>query len=270
MQLGVIGPGTMGLMSAVRLVRCGFLGAGDVRLCRVSEERKAGIEARLPGAHLMSDNAAAVADADIVIFAVKPRQFPEVATGLEGRIRGDALVISVMTAVDIASLASGLRARNVVRASTNIGIEAGVATTCWFAAPAAGAEARDLARKVFDAWGDQIECAAEALLDVAMVGVGSGPALVIEFASALSDAMTAHGMPEPVAVQAIMSLIRGTAELVRGGGGSPSRLQQAVVTPGGITAEALKAMDDAGFRRIVGDAFERALERTVHLRKLDH
>ena len=85
----------------------------------------------------------------------------------------------------------------------------------------------------------------EPLLDVGMVGVGSGPALVLEFARAMTGGMEAGGMPPALAEQGIMSLLRGTAELVRGSDRSPADFQRSVVTPGGITAEALKAMEEA-------------------------
>ncbi len=255
----------MGLMSAVRLVETAKCGADEIRLSRVSVERKARIEAALPGAELLTDNAAAVHGADLVIVAVKPKHFKEASAGLRGHIGQDALVVSVMTAIDLSTLSRVLGVANVARASTNIGIEAGLATTYWMAGSEASPEARDLAGSVFDVWGDRIECSREPLLDVGMVGVGSGPALVLEFARAMTGGMEANGMPPGLAEQGIMSLLRGTAELVRGSERSPVDFQRSVVTPGGITAEALKAMEEGKFRNIVASAFQRALDKTAQL-----
>jgi pyrroline-5-carboxylate reductase len=265
MQLAVIGPGTMGLMAARRLVECGVFGAGDVRLSRVGPDRRPHIESTLPGATLPYDNAAAVAGADLVIVAVKPKQFADVAAGLNGAIGPDALVVSVMTAINLTTMSDGLGVPNVARASTNIGIQAGVATTFWIVGPGTSKSARELAIRVFAAWGDEIECSDEPLLDVAMVGVGSGPALVIEFAQAMIQAMENHGMTRAQAEQGIMSLLRGTAELVRGGDRSPAEFQRSVVAPGGITAEALQSMEDGKFQEIVIEAFRRAHEKTSRL-----
>lgn len=266
MQLGVIGSGTMGLMAATRLVETGLCGDGDVRLSDVSPERRSAIQSVLPGARFLGDkNAAAVADADLVIVAVKPQHFSEVGAGLGGKIRSDALVVSVMTAIDLTTMSELLGVSNLARASTNIGIQAGVATTYWMAGPEATDAARDLAIQVFRAWGDEFECSHEFLLDVAMVGVGSGPALVIEFALAMTQAMENHGMPRALAEKGIMSLLRGTAELVRGGDMSPEEFQRSVVTPGGITAEALQAMEEGKFQEIVIDAFRKAHQKTSRL-----
>ena len=266
MQLGVIGSGTMGLMAATRLVKAGLCGDGDVRLSDVSPERRSAIQSVLPGASFLGDNnAAAVADADLVIVAVKPNKFSEVGVALGGKIGSDALVVSVMTAIDLAAISELLGVSNLARVSTNIGIQAGVATTYWIAGPETTDAARDLALRVFRAWGDEFECSHEPLLDVAMVGVGSGPALVIEFAMAMTKAMEKHGMPRALAERGVMSLLRGTAELVRGGDRSPEELQRSVVTPGGITAEALKSMEEGKFQEIVIEAFAKAHEKTSHL-----
>lgn len=265
MQLAVIGPGTMGLMSAARLAAAGVCRPGDIRLSRVRPERRARIEALLPGARCLEDNASAVDGADLVIVAVKPGQFAGACSNLAERVRRDAVVISVMTAVRLEGMARRLGATNLVRASTNIGIESGVATTFWIASPSTSREARNLARTVFDAWGDRFECGDEALLDTAMVGVGSGPALVLEFARAMSRAMETHGMPPALAERGILSLLRGTAELVAGSDRPPTEFQKSVVTPGGITAEALRSMSDDGFSEIVANAFGKAMERTARL-----
>ncbi len=265
MQLAVIGPGTMGLMSAARLVETGMCGPGDVRLSRVRPERRARIESVLTGARAMDDNAAAVDGADLVIVAVKPGQFADASANLAERLRRDALVVSVMTAVRLEVMTRNLGASNLVRASTNIGIESGVATTFWIASPSTSREGRNLAQAVFDAWGDRFECGDEALLDAAMVGVGSGPALVLEFARAMSRAMETHGMPPALAERGILSLLRGTAELVGGSDRPPADFQKSVVTPGGITAEALRSMSNDGFSEIVVNAFGKAMERTARL-----
>jgi len=170
-----------------------------------------------------------------------------------------------MTAIDLTAMSELLGVSNLARASTNIGIQAGVATTYWIAGPETTGAARDLAIQVFRAWGDEIECPNESLLDIAMVGVGSGPALVIEFALAMTQAMENHGMPRALAEKGIMSLLRGTSELVRAGDRSPEEFQRSVVTPGGITAEALQAMEEGKFQEIVIDAFRKAHDKTSRL-----
>jgi pyrroline-5-carboxylate reductase len=255
----------MGLMAARRTVASGICDSSEVRLSQVRAERASGIKTDFPGALLFEDNAEAVAGADLVILSVKPKQFADAGRALQGKIPPDALVVSVMTGVDLASMSGLLGVGNVVRASTNIGIDAGCATTYWIALGGTSSAARELAVSLFAAWGDAIECSTEALLDIAMVGVGSGPALVIEFIQALTQAMVTEGMARDIAEKGILSLVRGTAELARTGNRSLADFQQSVVTPGGITAEALLALDEGRFRATVINAFRRAHEKTSRL-----
>jgi pyrroline-5-carboxylate reductase len=260
----------MGLSAAGRLVDAGVVGAGQVRLSRVHAHSRERVAARLPGARALEDNALAVAGADVVILAVKPAQFATVASELRasgGGIGKEAIVVSLMAGVDMAALAGGLGTSSIVRASTNIGIDAGFGTTFWIVSSGVREPGKETVRKILAAWGDEVECDAEGLLDIAMVGVGSGPAIVIEFIQGLVQGLVTEGMPRAMAEKGVLSLVKGTAGLAAGGNRSLAEFQQSVVTPGGITAEALLAMDEGRFRATLVHAIRRAHEKTRRLEK---
>jgi pyrroline-5-carboxylate reductase len=262
MEVAVIGPGTMGLMIARRSVEAGLCEQRNLRLSRVRPGRRAAVEEALPEARVLVDNREAVEGADLVVLAVKPRSVQKVASELRSEIRDRALLVSVVTGLDLETMRSDFGSPNVVRTSTNIGIECGVATTYWIAGSEVAPDARDTAMGMIRSWGDEIECGDEALLDIAMVGVGSGPALVIEFVQALTRAMVTQGMPHDLAERGILSLLRGTVELRNAAQDrSLSYFQQEVVTPGGITAEALLALEEGRFRATIINAFRRAHDK---------
>jgi len=259
MEVAVIGPGTMGLMIARRLVDSGLCQEENLRLSRVRPGRRPVIEKVVPNARILTDNPEAVSGADLVVLAVKPRSVHKVAAEIRGEIRDKTLIVSVVTGLDLETMRRDFGSPNVVRTSTNIGIECGVATTYWIAGPDVTTGARDLALRIIRSWGDEIECGDESLLDIAMVGVGAGPALVIEFAHALTRAMVTQGMPHDLAERGILSLLKGTVDLRNASLDRPmAYFQQEVVTPGGITAEALLAMEEGRFRATVINAFRRA------------
>jgi pyrroline-5-carboxylate reductase len=265
MELAVIGPGTMGLAAAARLVDTGLVQAPHVRLSRVRPTRKESIGKRLPEARALEDNAGAVSGADVVVIAVKPVQFASVAGELQGKIPDKAVVISLMTGVALDTLSGGLGTSKIVRASTNIGIERGLGTTFWSGTADIGETEKNIARRVFSAWGDDVELNSESLLNLAMVGVGSGPAIVIDFIQGLVHALVTEGMPPAMAEKGVLSLVRGTAELASGKSRSLAEFKQSVVTPGGITAEALLAMDEGRFRATLVHAVRRAHEKAGRL-----
>ncbi len=270
MEVAVIGPGTMGLMVAQRFVSTGVCKAANLRLCRVEPERLMEVERVLPQARILTDNPEAVENAEIVVLAIKPKFVGSVSAELKNKIRDDALVISVVTGLNLGRMQKQLGHRNVVRTSTNIGIGVGVATTYWIAGPDVTPEARERTTKIVSTWGDEFECDDESLLDIAMVGVGSGPALVIEFVQALTRAMVTQGMPHDLAERGILSLLRGTVDLRNAASDRAiSEFQQEVITPGGITAEALLAMEEGKFRATVINAFRSAHEKVSRLVPVD-
>jgi pyrroline-5-carboxylate reductase len=266
MEVAVIGPGTMGLMIATRCVQSGVCTEENLRLSRVRPGRRPFLERALPKARILTDNAEAVRGADLIMLAVKPKSVQKVAGEVRSEIRDKALIISVVTGLALETMRRDFGSPNVVRTSTNIGIECGVATTYWIAGPDVTPEARETAVGIIRSWGDEIECGDEALLDIAMVGVGSGPALVIEFAQALTRAMVTQGMPHDLAERGILSLLKGTVELKNASEErSLAYFQQEVVTPGGITAEALLALEEGRFRATVINAFRRAHTKVSRL-----
>lgn len=270
MEVAVIGPGTMGLMIARRLVDSDICQQENLRLSRVREARRPAVEKILPNARVLNDNQTAATGADLIVLAVKPKSVQSVAAELRSHVRDRALIISVVTGLDLETMRSDFGSPNVVRTSTNIGIECGVATTYWIAGEGVSPDARETAARIVRSWGDEIECGDEALLDIAMVGVGSGPALVIEFAHALTRAMVTQGMPHDLAERGILSLLKGTVELRNAAlDRSMAYFQQEVVTPGGITAEALLALEEGGFRATVINAFRRAHHKVSRLAAIE-
>ena len=69
----------MGLMIGQRAVACGLSTPEDICLSRVRHERREIIETALSGSRILTENAAAVADAELVVLAVKPKSFGVVA-----------------------------------------------------------------------------------------------------------------------------------------------------------------------------------------------
>ena len=256
----------MGLMIGQRAVACGLSTPEDIRFSRVRHERREIIETALSGSRILTENAAAVADAELVVLAVKPKSFGVVADEIRDGLREDALVVSVVTGVDLERLGERLGVGNVVRTSTNIGIERGIATTYWIAGRDVSPATRERAIEIVRSWGDEFECNDEALLDIAIVGVGCGPALVIEFIQALTRAMVTQGMPHDLAERGILSLLHGTLALrTAATDRGLSQFQEEVITPGGITAEALLAMEEGKFRATVINAFRRAHDKVSRL-----
>ena len=78
--------------------------------------------------------------------------------------------------------------------------------------------------------------------------------------------MVTQGMPHDLAERGILSLLKGTLALrTAAADRALSEFQQEVITPGGITAEALLAMEEGKFRATVINAFRKAHDKISKL-----
>ncbi len=93
------------------------VGASDVCVADVSAERLALFRERY-GVATSSNNAEAVANADVVVLSIKPQVFPSVWPDVESALKGDALVVSIMAGIPSKRIAGGKPIR-VVRVMPN-------------------------------------------------------------------------------------------------------------------------------------------------------
>ena len=106
----------------------------------------------------------------------------------------------------------------------------------------------------------------EHLLDVVTGLSGSGPAYVFEIIEALSDGAVLMGLPRATATQLAAQTLFGAAKMVLETGEHPGVLKDAVTSPGGTTAEALRIlMADDGWQPLVSKAIAAATARSREL-----
>ena len=214
----------------------------------------------------MPSPAWAVADADVVVVAVKPA---DVADALgDVRVvarRPDALVLSIAAGVTLATLEAAVPGRPVVRAMPNT------------AGPRPPGRRRDrapgatrptrtstLAERVLGAVGIVVRVP-EKLLDAVTGLSGSGPAYVFLVAEALIEAGVLVGLPRDVASVLVRQTILGSATLLGDGTEGPEALRAAVTSPGGTTAAGLQVLEEHGVRAAFLAAVEAATDRSREL-----
>ncbi|MDA1215775.1 MAG: pyrroline-5-carboxylate reductase, partial [Chloroflexi bacterium] len=133
------------------------------------------------------------------------------------------------------------------------------------ATPQVGDAAKQAAKDLLSAMGQQFYVESEAYLDMATAVSGSGPAYVFAFTEALTDAAVYLGIPRDMALKMVLGTILGSAQLMQETGKHPGLLREMVTSPGGTTAEALLALDGAGFKAAVMEAVVAAHEKAQAL-----
>jgi pyrroline-5-carboxylate reductase len=109
------------------------------------------------------------------------------------------------------------------------------------------------------------ELVSEQYMD-AVVGVsGSASAYVYVFIEALADGAVLCGMPRAQAYRFAAQTVLGSAKMVMETGQHPAYLKDMVCSPGGTTIEAVKALEENGFRSAVIAAVQAAAEKNSRI-----
>ena len=207
----------------------------------------------------------AVDGADIVILAVKPQVMPEVLTELS-TMNAEALYISIAAGITCASLQESLPdCARVIRAMPTPAL-IGEGATAIAAGDLATPDDLELCRSIFSRVGITVTVP-ENLIDAVTGLSGSGPAYVMVFIEALSDAGVRVGLPRDVSMQLALQTVRGSAQLLHETEEHPARLKDQVTSPGGTTIAGLHALEAGGMRGTVIDAVRAACERAHELGK---
>jgi len=108
----------------------------------------------------------------------------------------------------------------------------------------------------------QTEVIPEHLMDVVTAVSGSSPAYVFMFIEAMADAAVAGGMPRQQAYKFAAQAVLGSAKMVLETGKHPAELKDMVCSPAGTTIEAVKVLEEKGFRAAVMDAMEACVNKS--------
>jgi pyrroline-5-carboxylate reductase len=264
-RIGFIGAGAMAEALAGGL-RAAGIAAAQLRLADPDPARRKHIEASL-GVETTADNAAVVAQSDVVLLAVKPQVVPAVLAALtDASDRARPLWISIAAGVRIARLETALGARaRIVRAMPNTPalVRSGATAIC--GNRAATAEDLSRAHAIFASVGTCWTAPREALLDAVTGLSGSGPAYVFVFLEALGDAGVRMGLPRDAAYQLAFQTVLGAARLAIEDGRHPAQLKDQVTSPGGTTIAGLERLEAGGLRAAVYDAVAAAARRSREL-----
>lgn len=268
-RIGFVGAGAMAEALAGGL-RAAGVAASRLRLADPDPARRKHLEQSL-GVATTDDNAALVAESDLVVLAVKPQVMPAVLAGLaDAPDRTRPLWVSIAAGVRLARLEAALGdGARIVRAMPNTPalVRCGATALCGNAA----ATREDLARAeaLFESVGSCWIAPREALLDAVTGLSGSGPAYVFVFLEALGDAGVRMGLPRDAAYALAFQTVLGAARLAIESGRHPAALKDQVTSPGGTTIAGLERLEAGGLRAAVYDAVAAATRRSQELAERD-
>ena len=263
MQIGFLGGGNMARAMIQGLLRQGFsasqLRVGEpVAAQRDRLQREFGVVAH-------TDNHAAVAQAALVVLAVKPQQTQKLLAELRPALQLQRpLLLSIVAGPRTADLAASCRGVAVVRAMPNRAALVGVGATALYAAAGVSGPARALAERVCAAVGCTVWVQRESDLDIVTALSGSGPAYFFLLAEQLAAAAVRQGLDAATAELLARQTLRGAGALAAGTT-TLAQEREAVTSQGGTTAAALAVLQAGGFDKLVDGALAAAAQRSAAL-----
>lgn len=263
-KVGFLGAGQMARALAAGFVRAGLVSAEQVLASDPAAAAREAFLRELPGAKILADNGA-VAEAEILVLAVKPQQVAAVLQELKPHLNARHLLISIAAGIRASTLAQGLGdSVRLVRVMPNTPCLVGQSASGYCLGPRATVADGRLVAQLLESVGKAF-AVDEKLLDAVTGLSGSGPAFVYLMVEALSDGGVRMGLPRDVALALAAQTVRGAAEMVLATGEHPAVLKDRVASPGGTTIAGLQALEAGGLRGTLMAAVEAATRRSIEL-----
>jgi pyrroline-5-carboxylate reductase len=262
-QLGMIGGGMMGEALISRIIIQNVYAADQILVSDPQANRRQFLSDRY-GVQTTDQNLA-VAEAEVLLLAIKPQIFEQVATELAGN-SSSLLILSILAGTPLEKLESAFPGKAVIRAMPNTPATVGAGITA--IAPGQFAQSHHLeqATRIFAAVGEVVEVA-ESYMDAITGLSGSGPGYVALIVEALSDGGVAAGLPRTIATKLALQTVKGSAQLLQETGIHPAQLKDQVTSPGGTTIAGIAHLERTGVRSALIEAVRCAYGRSQELGK---
>lgn len=224
--------------------------------------KKGGYE--LTGCEKGDDVDERMAGAEVVILAVKPQAFAELADGIKADLDGK-LVISIMAGIGIRKMIEALGTKKIVRTLPNLALKVGQSLTLWKAGEGVSEEEKKVVKEILASFGEEMEVDSED--EIALIGVvsGCGPGFLAYYAEKMADFLMAKGVDAMMAEKVARQTLIGTGEVMRASGCKLIELRQKVSSKGGLTEAGVKIMESADLAGIFEKVGDAALKRNEEL-----
>jgi pyrroline-5-carboxylate reductase len=263
-KLALVGAGKLGEALLSGILSSQLVPASRVE-ATVAHQPRADSLAEKYGIKAHTENSKAVANADLVLVALKPQQVRGFLHEVKKSLRKDAVIISAAASVTTALIERELgHPARVIRAMPN--------TPCLIrhgmTALARGKHATDedvrTAQRIFDSMGRSV-VVDEKHMDAITGLSASGPAYVYMIIESLAEGGVKMGLPRELSTELSAQTLLGASAMVLSTGEHPAKLKDVVTTPAGCTIDGLLELEEGGLRVTLIKAVVRAGSRAKQL-----
>ena len=255
MKLGFIGTGNMASAIMGGIIKKAIIPAEEIIGADLFAPGRERVQKQF-GIHVTDSNKEVVEKAEVIILSVKPQFYESVINEIKDDIKKEQIVITIAPGKTLAWLSEKFgKDVKLVRTMPNTPAMVGEGMTA--ACPNEHMTEEEIAyvRTLLESF-SRVEIVPERLMDVVVSVSGSSPAYVFVMIEAMADAAVSGGMPRAQAYQFAAQAVLGSAKMVLDTGKHPGELKDMVCSPAGTTIEAVRTLEERGFRSAIIEAMK--------------
>lgn len=255
MKIAIIGAGNMGGAVVRGLAEGRSVATSDIYVSNPSTAKLDALKRDYPTIHTTTDNRAVVADADVVILAVKPWKVEAVLEEIKPVLDYERqAVASMVGGLGFAQLDEWLDKGDGLLPATYLLIPntaiATLSSMTFLAVRRTSAAMDDAMVAIFSELGE-VMVVEESQIDAATSLASCGIAYALRYIRAAMEGGVELGIRADDAKHIVMQTLRGAVDVLAANGTHPEAEIDRVTTPGGLTIKGLNAMEAAGFTHSV-------------------
>ena len=252
-KLGIIGAGNMASAIVKGIIKSKIYDKSEIIISDINEIQRKKIEDDF-GIKTTANNEELAQKSDVIIFAVKPQYFLSSIENIDKQNLNNKLIISIMAGISIEKISKALMGDvQVVRIMPNTPALVNEAMSVICFAENVSDENKKLVVEIFDSIGKS-KISEESKIDAVTAISGSSPAYVFMMIEAMADAGVLLGLSRDDAYFLASQTIMGSAKLFLETNIHPAKLKDMVCSPGGTTIEAVRVLEQKGFRSALIEA----------------
>ena len=263
-KIAIIGCGNMGLIYANSFLKYKITSKDNLLLVEKNKDRQLSLSAMNIG-KVVTASDKQITDCDIIILAVKPQDFKELAESLKQVVNPNCVVLSIMAGTEMSYIQSALNHKFIVRAMPNLPVEISMGMTAFCSSSEISHDKIMLVENLLSTTGRTLYLKDEKQLNAVTALSGSGPAYFFYFMKHLVDAGVKMGLEEHVASILAKQTMLGSFHLINNGNKTLDEYIKSVASKGGTTEAALNTFNENNMGETIVNALMNAEKRAEEL-----
>lgn len=266
-KIGFIGCGNMAKAMIKGIINSKLIKTENIYASALSENTLINAKNKF-NINTTKDSREVVLKSDIIVIAVKPNIYDIVLNDIKDVI-DNKIIVTIAAGKTIDSIESIIGDdKKIIRTMPNTPalVNEGMSALCKNK-NISDQDLRDI-KSIFDSFGKS-EVVDENLIHAVIGASGSSPAYVFMFIEAMADSCVSHGMSRDMAYKFTSQAVMGAAKMVLETNIHPGELKDMVCSPGGTTIEAVKALEEEGFRKSIIKAIDNCIDKSKKMSNTD-